>query len=407
MKKTPIREGFMMFDHTDQRFIRHYQEIAAELPVPRLCRIERKPNRLVSGGIARTPGGRLWAAWLNHAESRYSYGVLAFSDDDGRSWSPPCFETDHRTTSGDSNRTTMTINLWTAPDGRLFCFYDSGLEIFDGESGIWQSVCEDPDSDAPVWSSPQRLWHGWAINKPIVLATNDDWLLTGSLLIYPTDPLRPCVCDHRHDALRCAHVFVSRDRGESWERRGNISVPRDEWSFYEPMPVELRNGDIALYLRTAQGISRSKSSDGGWSWSQPVPENYPHPPSRFFVRRLQSGRLLMVRHDSYHTPPRRENLTAFLSEDDGESWHGGLSLDERYGVSYPDGFQDEHGLIRIVYDHLREDGALLMAAFREEDVLARKPVTPECRLKQFIHRLPGYREENDPKKIHVKLMANQ
>lgn len=394
------------FDHTDQAFIRRFREEANALPPPRLHRVEPKLNRVVSGGIAETPGGRLWAAWLHHAESRYSQGMLAYSDDNGESWSAPCFETDISLISNDSNRSTMTINLWTAPDGKLFCFYDCGLEVFDGEAGIYQSVCENPDATEPVWNAPQRIWHGWAINKPIVLSTGE-WLLAGSLLIYPTDPLRPCVCDHRLDEFRCAHVFVSLDCGNSWQRRGNVCVPEKEWSFYEPMPVELADGSVALYIRTASGVSRTVSADGGWNWSNPVPEAYPHPPARIFVTRLASGRLLTVRHDSRRVPPRRERLTAFLSEDDGMSWFGGLVIDERFGVSYPDGFQGRDGVIRVVYDHLREDGEILTAAFREEDVLASKAVSAECRFRQVIHRLPGYETCGNEKQIHIKLMANQ
>ena len=38
-------------------------------------------------------------------------------------------------------------------------------------------------------------------------------------------------------------------------------------------------------------------------------------------------------------PGLRRHLTAFISTDDGRTWGGGLMLDERRGVSYPDGQQ--------------------------------------------------------------------
>ena len=48
-------------------------------------------------------------------------------------------------------------------------------------------------------------------------------------------------------------------------------------------------------------------------------------------------------------------------------------LDERAEVSYPDGFQAPDGLIHILYDWNRHtDAEILMAKFREEDVLAGK-----------------------------------
>ena len=52
---------------------------------------------------------------------------------------------------------------------------------------------------------------------------------------------------------------------------------------------------------------------------------------------------------------------------------GGLLLDERSGVSYPDGQQTADGLIRIIYDYSRTGSRhILMATFREEDVAAGK-----------------------------------
>ena len=68
----------------------------------------------------------------------------------------------------------------------------------------------------------------------------------------------------------------------------------------------------------------------------------------------------------------RSLLTAWLSDDDGKTWRGGLMLDERTGVSYPDGFQAPDGTIYISWDRNRStDGEILMARFTEEDVLAK------------------------------------
>ena len=40
-------------------------------------------------------------------------------------------------------------------------------------------------------------------------------------------------------------------------------------------------------------------------------------------------------------------------KDDGRTWGGGLVLDERKSVSYPDGQQQADGLIRLIYDYDR------------------------------------------------------
>lgn len=65
-------------------------------------------------------------------------------------------------------------------------------------------------------------------------------------------------------------------------------------------------------------------------------------------------------------------------------------LDERRGVSYPDGQQTADGLIRIVYDYNRtSDRQILMATFREEDVAAGKPVSKAVKLRQVVSQASG------------------
>jgi hypothetical protein len=115
----------------------------------------------------------------------------------------------------------------------------------------------------------------------------------------------------------------------------------------------------------------------------------PHPVSRFFIRRLASGQLLLVRHN----PPNgksRSHLTAFLSEDDGRTWKGGLMLDERDGVSYPDGVQAADGTIYVAYDYQRQrDKEILMAVFTEEDILKGKLISPDSKLRVLINKAAG------------------
>ena len=84
----------------------------------------------------------------------------------------------------------------------------------------------------------------------------------------------------------------------------------------------------------------------------------------------------------------RSHLTAFVSDDEGTSWQGGLMLDERIGVSYPDGVQAADGTIYIVHDYDRAgEGVVYMATFCEEDVRAGRPVTDKVRLHVEVSRL--------------------
>ena len=69
---------------------------------------------------------------------------------------------------------------------------------------------------------------------------------------------------------------------------------------------------------------------------------------------------------------------------------GGLVLDERKNVSYPDGTEAPDGRIYIVYDHERyRDREILMAVFTERDVLAGQCVSEDARLRVLISRAEG------------------
>lgn len=94
----------------------------------------------------------------------------------------------------------------------------------------------------------------------------------------------------------------------------------------------------------------------------------------------------MVRHNPA-AGLTRSHLTAYLSDDDGQSWSGGLLLDERNGVSYPDGVEANNGKIYVIYDRLRKtEREILMATFTEEDVKQERCVKDQCRLKVLVNK---------------------
>ena len=148
-----------------------------------------------------------------------------------------------------------------------------------------------------------------------------------------------------------------------------------------------------MLVRTLYGIGESVSTDGGKTWSEVAPSAITHTVARFFIRRLNSGRLLLVKHvtpAAYAKGPShlaRSHLTAFLSDDDGKTWSDGLLLDARSSVSYPDGVQSPEGLIYLIYDFDRGGAKqILMAVFTEEDVLAGKIASPQGRLRVLVNQ---------------------
>ena len=143
-------------------------------------------------------------------------------------------------------------------------------------------------------------------------------------------------------------------------------------------------------------MMQTTSADGGRTWAEPRDlDGVRQPNARFHIRRLASGKLLLVKHgDHVDQHQGRVQLSAWLSEDDGTSWTGGLVLDERKGVSYPDGFQAPDGTIYISYDRNRAtDGEILLARFTEEDILARSLRGSKSKLKMLISRPLGIKKD--------------
>jgi hypothetical protein len=96
-----------------------------------------------------------------------------------------------------------------------------------------------------------------------------------------------------------------------------------------------------------------------------------------------------LKHGPLDERTRREQLMAFVSDDDGATWQGGLMLDGRENVTYPDGVQAPAGTIYIVYDYKRTpNGQVLMAKFTEGDVRVGEPVSDKVRLRGEVAWLP-------------------
>lgn len=373
----------------EQDVMRRVADLALIPPVPNTSPLPKydydKLDYGMTIGIERTPKGRLWACWVAGGDSPKAFFLLATSDDDGSTWSKPRMVLDAHSPNLPMDRSVLVGNLWTDPTGRLWLFFDQSMGMFDGRAGVWATVCEDPDGEAPSWSPPRRIWHGVMLNKPTVLSTGE-WLAPASLdQRGGFGPFRALF--HELDPLRGANVLASIDGGRTWERRGAAQFPNPDW--HEHMLVERKDGSLWMLARTAKGIMQTTSTDGGRTWAEPTePPGIRQPNARFHIRRLASGRLLLVKHgDRVDAHEGRVKLSAWLSDDDGATWRGGLVLDDRKGVSYPDGLQAPDGTIYISYDRNRAtDGEVLLARFSEEDVLAGRLVTPNSALKRLICR---------------------
>lgn len=344
-------------------------------------------------GIARTRNGRLWATWYSGGatEGPDNYVLVVTSDDDARSWSSPCLVIDPP-----GQVRAFDPVLWVDPRERLWLFWAQSYTQFDGRAGVWAIRCDDPIAAPDSWMAPRRVADGVMMNKPIVLS-NGEWLLPTAVWSH-LDCKRPDMA-----ALRFSNVTASCDEGETFTLRGGADVSGRH--FDEQMVVERVDGSLWMLVRTGEGVGEAVSHDQGRTWQANPLTVLPGPNSRVFLRQLQSGSLLLINHACLAwngvtgalPPPEerpqayvRTHLQALISDDDGRTWHGGLMLDERERVSYPDGVQGDDGRIYIIYDRDREGAKeILLALFTEEDVRQGHPVSGDTRLRVLVNNAGG------------------
>ena len=335
-------------------------------------------------------GNRLWVTYYGGptgGEDSNNFCVLEMSEDRGATWRPVLVADP----DGDGPKRAFDPEVWTAPDGRLFWTWTERTVPLQKDSTDANAGCKanskndalmgvafDPaQMPSPESLVPQRFCRGVMMCKPIVL-DDGTWLWPSA---------------HWADAPS-ACFYESTDRGETFSLRGGVTLPEENRQFDEHAAVQLRNGDLLAFIRTIKGTGcrESRSHDRGRTWSVPKPARIAHTSSRLFLRKLRSGNFLLVKHGSLDKDVGRTDLTAYLSEDDGETWKGGLLVDARKDAAYPDGDQAPDGTIYLVHDHNRLGAQeVLISAFTEADVLAGRLVSDTSFLRRVVTRNPSSR----------------
>lgn len=206
-------------------------------------------NRLWQGipSVESTANRRIFAAFYSGGETECmgNFAAVVQSDDCGVTFSEPVAVA----YMGEDARAYDSC-LWIDPLGRLWFIWsvmpDSRVEF---------SICTDPDADVLEWGPVRTLAHDVMLNKPIV-TKDGDWL-------FPVAVWKPGLTagfaggsDGVHETG--AHVYRSRDCGETFEKLGTVDAP-ERW-FDEHMLLEKQNGDLEMYIRTRYGKSRVR----GW-----------------------------------------------------------------------------------------------------------------------------------------------
>ena len=347
---------------------------ASGVDVSRVIRDPEAPSAVGNVQLEVTPAGTRFAIWYGggQGEGPDNFLMLARSAPGDGAW-----HVTHRIVHPHPEVRCFDPAIWIAPDGRLLLFWSQSRSVFnknisDGVNGVWVSVCTAPDAPLPAWSTPRRIAAGIMLNKPI--GSGKKWLLPVSVW---ADGVGGGKVPPSLAARVGAGVLVTEDGGSTFQWRGSVRIPSGN-IYDEHVIAELSGDRLLMLIRTTWGIAEAFSTDGGFTWSPASPFRFGGPNSRFALRRLRSGALLLVNHRERPGATGdwrpREMLTAYLSDDDGETWSSGMLIDPREGISYPDLAETADGTILCIYDRDRYGaGEILLSTFTEREVRSGKP----------------------------------
>ena len=327
--------------------------------------ISTKGKRAWQGipAIERAANGRLWCAFYSGGPKEPDPDnciLLSTSADNGVTWSDPVV-----IVAPPGPTRAYDPALWHDPGGRLWLFYNqANLETRD--FSVWAITAEDSGGAHPHWSAPRKIDlavpFAFRLNKPTVLSTGE-WVL-------PVTWAQEAPEGWFAGAAQLQGVAISVDAGATWALHGAVTAP--PWAL-ENMIVARCDGRLWMLIRTGDGVLwESFSHDCGRTWGPAAPTCFVNPGTRFFIRRLASGRLLLI-----NTPdPRcRRGLYATVGASPAElAARRGLLLDARERVSYPDAIEAPSGVIYAVHDCDRYgSGEIILSVFSEAEALEGRP----------------------------------
>ena len=246
--------------------------------------------------------------------------------------------------------------------------------------GPINTLLEDPDK-------------GIFIRQPITVMPNGDWLL----------PVFYCIAKPGEKwvgSYDTSGVMISKDKGETWF---NVDIPDSLGCVHMNIMMLQDNSLYALFRsRWADNIYESRSNDGGYTWSKPIPTILPNNNSSIQATVLNNGHIALVFNNSSAKDAKERRVSLYdeiedtsstnkkeaaiidgqknafwgaprapmslaISTDNGKTWSYIRNLDEGDGYcmsnnskdklnrefSYPSIKQGFDGKLHIAYTHFR------------------------------------------------------
>ena len=281
------------------------------------------------GSFIKLADGTLYFAYTRYnSDSGHDHAAAdiaaVISKDNGNSWSEPF------SVVKNCRMNVMSVSLLRLHNGRIAMIYLEKSAIPQWENFIdCRPKIIFSDDETASWSAPVEI----ANVPPAYFVVNNDRLiqLKNGRLLLPASHHQ--YCNSGKLGAGIIKFFISDDSGISWHLNSHYiyPVPQLPRGFMEPGVIELNDGRLMCFIRTAAGCQyKSFSYDQGETWTAAIPAGeFISPESPMSMKRNpENGKLYAVWND--HNPLRsvrisnlrwsRTPLVIAESSDEGMTW---------------------------------------------------------------------------------------
>lgn len=219
----------------------------------------------------------------------------------------------------------------TGEEGGLLCVFVGGNGFFESTSEFTNRtyVCKSMDN-GQTWTAPKDITDqlfGPGCPDPVRSKWQGSFCTSGAGLL-GSDGTIYIVAAVRETAKRTIHdianyVYYSEDKGETWKVSSCV-MPIDA---NEAKIVELSDGTLLVSIRNQARGARyfSTSNDKGRTWSQlgqwqEMIEPGCNGDMIYYPSAKEGGSKNLILHTVPNHPSKRENVSIFLSYDEGKTW---------------------------------------------------------------------------------------
>ncbi len=236
-----------------------------------------------------------------------AYLAGRYSSDSGKTWSD-----DVTVVKQEGKMNVMSVSLLRLQNGEIALFYLKKNSETDCIPMLRISTDETSTWSEPVECITDRSAYFVLNNNRVIQLKSGRILLAVALHQSPGEI--------KASSVGRLWSYFSDDNGKTWKSSQEVANPGAIVT-QEPGLVELKSGDVLMFIRTTAGVQYfSFSKDKGETWSPVEPSNIKSPCSPAIIARIPStGDLLMVWNDNGVTQ-KRTPLNIAISKDEAKTW---------------------------------------------------------------------------------------